>query len=75
MRPTILAWSAFSGFLLGLLAGLAVLALLVAGLELVAPGVARATARWRPALVVLCLVVLPVIGAVLGWLEGRLKLS
>jgi hypothetical protein len=74
MRASILAWSAFSGLVLGLLCGVAVLAVLVAGLEVLAPGLARATERWRPTLLVVCLVVLPLAGAVLGWLEGRLKL-
>lgn len=75
MRATILGWSAFSGLVLGLLCGLAIVAVLVAGLELAAPGLARATARWRPALLVVCLVALPLLGAAIGWLEGRLKLG
>ena len=75
MRASILAWSAFSGLVLGLFCGVALLAAVLAGLELVAPGAARAMERWRPLLLALCLVVLPLLGAVLGYLEGRLKLS
>ena len=61
--------------MLGLFCGVAILAAVLAGLELVAPGAARALERWRPLLLVVCLVLLPLIGAVLGYLEGRLKLS
>ena len=75
MRASILAWSTFSGLVLGLFCGVALLAAVLAGLELVAPGAARALERWRPLLLVLCLAVLPLVGAVLGYLEGRLKLS
>jgi hypothetical protein len=75
MRASILAWSAFSGLVLGLFCGVALLAAVLAGLELVAPGAARALERWRPALLALCLVVIPLVGALLGYLEGRLKLS
>ena len=75
MRASVLAWSAVSGLVLGLFCGLALLAALLAGLELVAPGAARALERWRPLLLAFCLLVLPLVGAVLGYLEGRLKLS
>lgn len=71
-RGSILAWSTFSGALLGLFVGIALATLLYAAAELVA-------SRWPPgrlriAVGVLCLVLLPLAGAVLGFLEGRLKL-
>ena len=75
MRATILGWSTFSGFLLGLFAGLMLFALLVVGGEL-APGVfPRLGGRVRVVASVFSFVVLPAAGAVLGWLEGRLKLQ
>ena len=74
MRSSIMAWSTFSGFVLGLFCGVA-LAAVLAGLELVVPGLARALERWRPLLLAVCFVALPLVGAVLGYLEGRLKLG
>ena len=73
MRAGILAWSTFSGILLGLFAGIVLGTVALLAGELL-------PARWelarvRAAVIVLCLVVLPLVGAVLGFLEGRLKLS
>jgi hypothetical protein len=74
MRTSVLLWSTASGLVLGLFCGVAILAVLVAGSELLAPAVPRLAGRARVAALVLCLVALPVAGAVLGYLEGRLKL-
>lgn len=73
MRSTILGWSAVSGLVLGLIAGTLFFAVLVVGGELV-PGVPRLAGRARVAATIFSFVLLPVAGAVLGWLEGRLKL-
>ena len=74
MRTTILGWSAFSGLLLGLLAGLLVFAVIIVAGEL-APSVARLGTRARGAVAFVAFVVVPLVGAALGWLEGRLKLE
>jgi hypothetical protein len=75
MRATILGWSAFSGLILGLFAGLMVFALVVIGGELAPNVLARLNGRVRVVVSIFSFVVLPVVGAVLGWLEGRLKLQ
>lgn len=69
----VLLWSTFSGVIMGLLAGV-VLGAIAFELLTVLP------ARWdaprlRTAMLVVCLVVFPACGGVLGYLEGRLKLS
>lgn len=70
-----LAWSAVSGLVVGLLAGVALLALVTLLVNLV-PGVSgRVVDRLRAPVVILLLVVVPLIGAVLGYLEGRAKLT
>ena len=73
MRATILGWSAFSGLVLGGIAGLLVFAVIVVSGELV-PGVPRLVGRARLVAVLLSFIVLPLAGTLLGWLEGRLKL-
>ena len=75
MRASILWWSAAGGAVIGLLAGLGLVAVGALLLPALLPGSAtRAMARhawWLSALAVLA----PVLaGAVLGYLEGRLKL-
>ena len=75
VRTGILAWSAASGAVIGL-----VLAGLLIGLGAVvlalAPGLAaRLGPRWTQGMAVAVLVALPAVGAVLGYLEGRLKLD
>ena len=74
MRTTILAWSAVSGLVLGLIGGILLFAVLVAGGELLPNVVPRLGGRARIAAVVFSFVVLPLVGAALGWMEGRLKL-
>jgi hypothetical protein len=75
MRATILGWSTASGLVLGLIAGLLAFSLIVVAGEL-APGfIPRMSARIRGIAAVLAFVIVPVIGATFGWLEGRLKLQ
>lgn len=74
MRATILVWSAISGLVLGLIAGVMLFAVLVLGGELLSAWVPRLAGRARLAMALLSFVALPLAGAVLGWLEGRLKL-
>jgi hypothetical protein len=75
MRATILGWSAFSGLILGLFAGLMLFAVIVVGGELAPNVLAKLNGRVRVIASVFSFVVLPLAGAVLGWLEGRLKLQ
>ena len=75
MRATILSWSTLSGIVLGLIAGLLLFAVLVIGGELMSGFVPRLAGRTRVAAALLSFVVLPLAGALLGWLEGRLKLQ
>lgn len=74
MRATILGWSAVSGLVLGLIAGLLLFALAVVSGELLAGVVPRVAGRARTALAIFSFVLVPLAGTVLGWLEGRLKL-
>ena len=74
MRTTILGWSAVSGLVLGLIAGLLLFALAVVSGELLAGVIPRLAGRARVALAILSFVLLPLAGTALGWLEGRLKL-
>lgn len=75
MRSTILLGSTFSGAVLGIFIGVLALGVLV----VVAGALPAATGRWTGALrvpvLLLCLVALPVFGAILGYLEGTLKLE
>lgn len=71
-RASILAWSTFSGALLGFFVGVAAATALYAVSELVVDR--WAISRARAILGVVCLVAPPIAGAVLGFLEGRLKL-
>jgi hypothetical protein len=69
-----LLWSAASGFLIGLLAGVGLLALVTLIVN-VMPGISdRVVDRLRVPLVVALLVVVPLIAAIAGYLEGRAKL-
>jgi hypothetical protein len=74
VRATILGWSAVSGLVLGLIAGLLLFALAVLSGELLAGVIPRLSGRARVALAILSFVLLPLAGTALGWLEGRLKL-
>jgi hypothetical protein len=75
VKATILGWSAASGLVLGLIAGLLLFALAVVGGELLVGIVPRLAGRTRAAFAIFSFVLLPLAGAVLGWLEGRLKLQ
>jgi hypothetical protein len=74
VRATILGWSAVSGLILGLFGGVLLFAVLVAGGELLPGIVPRLGGRARTVAVLFSFVVLPIAGAALGWMEGRLKL-
>ncbi len=63
-----------SGLLLGLFAGLLVFAVVVIGSELLSGIVPRLGPRARVIIAVVSFAVLPLAGATLGFLEGRLKL-
>jgi hypothetical protein len=72
-RAAMLLWSAASGLVVGLLAGVGLFALVTLAVNVV-PGIpARLVDRMRVPVLVLLLVGLPLIGAVLGYLEGRAK--
>jgi hypothetical protein len=75
VKATILGWSALSGLVLGLIAGVLLFALGVVGGELLAGIVPRLTERVRAALAIFSFVLLPLLGTILGLLEGRLKLQ
>lgn len=75
MRSTILWWSAGGGAIVGLLAGLGLVAIGAIALPALLPAAAaRALERhgWLAATV--ALVVPALVGTVIGYLEGRLKL-
>ena len=74
VRMSILLWSAVSGVVLGLFAGLLLFSVPVIVSELAAGFVPRLGSRSRIVLAVASFVVLPLAGATLGFLEGRLKL-
>ena len=74
MRTSIVAWSAVSGLVLGLIGGILLFAALVAAGELLPSIVPRLGGRARIVAVLFSFVLLPLAGAALGWLEGRLKL-
>lgn len=75
MRATILAWSAVSGLILGLFAGTLLFAALILGGELAPSLVPRVVGRARVVVSVIAFAIIPIAGAILGWLEGRLKLQ
>lgn len=74
MRASIVLWSAVSGLVLGLFAGVLLFAVPVVVSELAAGFLPRLDSRARTTLAVVSFVVLPLAGATLGFLEGRLKL-
>ena len=74
MRTSILVWSTVSGLLLGLFAGVFLFAVPVIGSELGPGFVPRLGPRARLVLAVVAFALLPMAGATLGFLEGRLKL-
>ncbi len=74
MRHEVLVGSTATGLLLGAGAGLLLLALLGLGAAALPAQWERAVERVRLPVILLCLVAIPAVGGVLGWLEGRLKL-
>ena len=75
MRATILGWSAVSGVVLGFILGVLVFAVVVVGGELLPGAIPRLAGRARTLTLLFSFVALPAAGALLGWLEGRLKLQ
>jgi hypothetical protein len=74
-RASIILWSAGSGLLLGLFLDAAIVGIWLV-ISTVAPAMSpRQLPRWFATLAVIGLVALPVAAAVLGYLEGRLKLE
>ena len=74
MRATVLFWSAVSGLVVGVLAGAALFGVLAVAAAIVPAALARLADRLRGPALVLCFLVIPALGAVLGYVEGRLKL-
>jgi hypothetical protein len=73
-RTAMLLWSAVSGLVVGLFAGVGVLALGAVAVNVV-PGIPeRVVERLRAPVLVLLLVVVPLIAGLVGYLEGRAKL-
>jgi hypothetical protein len=71
----VLFWSAASGFVVGLLAGVGLLALVTLAVYVV-PGIPeRFVDRMRVPTLLLLLLGVPLLAALLGYLEGRAKLS
>ena len=73
-RTAMLLWSAATGLAIGLVTGVGVLALLTLVVNIV-PGVPeRLVGRLRVPVLALLLGGIPLVAAVLGYLEGRAKL-
>lgn len=74
LRTEILFQSALSGAVMGLIAAVALFGVGLV-IAFVAPGiVGRLNGRWLTAVLVLIFVGIPAAGAVVGYLEGKLKL-
>jgi hypothetical protein len=69
-----LLWSAASGFIVGLLLGVALLALVTLVVSVVPAIPERVVDRLRVPVVAALLVLVPLLAAVLGYLEGRAKM-
>ena len=75
MRAGVLGWSTVAGAVIGLLAGGVAAAVLYGFLSLPPLRASGLVERVRLPAAVTVLVLATAIGAVLGWLEGRLKLE
>jgi len=75
VRATILGWSTASGLVLGFIAGLLVFAVMTVGPELLSGAIPRLAGRVKTLALLFSFILLPAAGALLGWLEGRLKLQ
>ena len=74
LRSEILFQSALSGAVMGLIAAVALFGVGIV-VAFIAPGlVDRVPGRWLTALLVMIFVAIPAVGAVIGYLEGKLKL-
>jgi hypothetical protein len=72
-RTEVVVWSAASGLVVGILAGVLLLALVTLVVNVV-PGIPeRLVDRLRVPVVLTLLVLVPLVAAVLGYLEGRAK--
>lgn len=75
MKVSVLGWSVFSGVVLGILVG-AVLITVAYVIGMMLPErLSGFVTRARLPLLLFAFLALPLIGGVLGYLEGRLKLS
>jgi len=73
VRTSILFWSTVSGIILGLFVDATLIGVALV-FSAVAPGASvRLSQRWLGLLLMAALAIIPVISAVLGFLEGRLK--
>lgn len=75
IRAQILIWSSLSGAVLGLFAGVGSIALGVLAAAALPPAGSRVLASLLPAALVVGLLGCPAVGALLGYLEGRLKVE
>ena len=74
MRTTVVVWSAVSGLVVGVLVGVVLFGVLAVVAAFVPASLARAGDRLRAPALLLCFAVIPALGAILGYVEGRLKL-
>jgi hypothetical protein len=72
-RASIILWSAGSGVLLGLFIDAVLVGLWALAATAIPSLSARSFSRWTSVAVALLLASIPLAGAVLGYLEGRLK--
>ena len=67
MRTSIIVWSTLSGAAIGIIADA-----LIVGAGLIVTG-GRPLPRWASAASLVALAIIPIVAALLGYLEGRLK--
>jgi hypothetical protein len=74
-RASIIIWSAGSGLLLGLFIDAALIGVCMVMISLAPTVGSRGLPRWASALATFVLVAVPIATAILGFLEGRLKVD
>jgi hypothetical protein len=74
-RASIILWSAGSGVLLGLFVDAALLGAWLVASSMIPAMAPRQLPRWFAAIAVIALAALPIAAAILGYLEGRLKID